>query len=120
MIKIIILLRNIITFLISQFKVFPIFHQVCEYFRFISHEFCVFDLNQSFLFFIQVVISNDTRDYSAPTVKYVIHFLRFSNLSIFLSIDFQTGNMAERSTSQPKEGSVIQKKVSFKSSELKI
>ena len=42
-------------FLMFQFKVVAIFHQVCEYFHSllkISHEFCVFDLDQSVLFFI--------------------------------------------------------------------
>ena len=38
-----------------QLKVVTIFRQVCEYFHSllkISHEFCVFDLDQSVLFFI--------------------------------------------------------------------
>ena len=39
MVKIIILLRNIIKFLILQFKVFTIYHKVCEYFRFFLKNF---------------------------------------------------------------------------------
>ena len=41
-----------------QFKVSTSFHQECEYFPSslrISHEFCAFDLNQNFLFFISLL-----------------------------------------------------------------
>ena len=65
-----------------------IFHLVYEYFRFslrISHEFCVFDLDQSFLFFFPVNVSCETCDYSATTVKYGIYFLRFSNHDRYFS-----------------------------------
>ena len=49
------------------------------------------------LIFYSVIISCETNDYSAPTVKYAT-YMRFCNLSIFLTIDFQTGIMAEGST----------------------
>ena len=64
----IILLRNIIKFLIFLFQIMTIFHEVCGYFRSflrISHEFFVYDLDQSFLF--QVIISWEKGDYSAAT-----------------------------------------------------
>ena len=111
MAKIIILLRNIIKFIISQFKVLTIFYLMYEYFRSflrISHEFCIFDLDQSILFFI-LGISCKTCDYSAPTVKYGTHLLRFSIISIFLTIDFKAGTWRKEAHLVCKKESFIQK-----------
>ena len=126
MAKIIILLRNIIKFIISQFKVLTIFYLMYEYFRSflrISHEFCIFDLDQSILFFI-LGISCKTCDYSAPTVKYGTHLLRFSNIPIFLTIDLSGKHVGRKHISSVKKKvlsrRIIQKNVSFRSSQVKI
>ena len=83
MAKMIILMRNIIKFLMSLFKVLTIFHQVWEYFYSpfkMSHEFCVFDQNQILLLFIPSYhFLRNVRWQRHHTVKYVIHVLRFSN-----------------------------------------
>ena len=50
-----------------------------------------------------------------------IRILRFSNVSIFLTIDFQMGIMAEGSTLHlTVSRKIIQKEVSFKNSQTKI
>ena len=111
MAKIIILQRNIIKFLISQFNVLTIFHLMYEYlcsFLRNFHEFCVFDLDQTILFFI-LSISSKPCDCSASTVKYGIHFLLFSNISIFSTIDFKAGTWRKEAHFVCKEESVIQK-----------
>ena len=54
----------------SQFKILTIFYQ--EYFRSflkISHQFCVFDLDQSIFYFLFQLVTCEMSDYSAPTVK---------------------------------------------------
>ena len=113
MTKIIIILRNI-TFLMFQFKVLTMFHEMCEYFRSflrIFHEFCVFDLDYSFLFFISSYhFLWDARLQRYDTVKYGIHFLQFSNHDRYFSRSiFKRGTQRKGARLICKEESFIQK-----------
>ena len=69
---------------LQQFQGLTVFHQVSEYFRSylrISHEFCIFDLNQSVLLFIpSYYFIGNARLQRHASVKYGIYFLRFSNV----------------------------------------
>ena len=130
MAKIIILLCNIIKFLMFPFNVLTIFHEMCEYFYFfkrISLEFCVFDLDHSFLFFISSYhFLRNTWLQRHYTVEYGILFLRFPKV-IDISHDpvLSEKHDGKKHISPVRKKEVlsrriIQKEVSFRSSQVKI
>ena len=88
----------------SQFEVLTILYQMCEYshsFSRISHKFCVFDLDQNFLFFYFKLSFRAKRTITAPLHSETRNALPTILEIIDISHDrFLAGNMAERSTSR--------------------
>ena len=128
MVKVIILMRNIIKFVISQFKIFTIFHQVCEYFRFFLKnfswilyiwfrpEFFIFYPNYHFQRNARLQRSNGEICNTLLTILELIDIFhdRFSN---------KKHGGKEHASFVKKEAlfrRITQKKVSFKSSQVKI